>query len=147
MRVGAEVFGALKEILRKKGLTFAVGDEGGFAPDLLNNERALKLIVQAIKTSGYIPGKNVFIALDIAASEFYKNNKYYFLSKKTASSADKIIRVLDSWVKKYPIISIEDGLDEDDWENWGKMTKKMGKRISIVGDDLFVTNPSFSKRD
>ncbi len=140
IRMGSEVFHSLASILREKGYNTAVGDEGGFAPDLVNNEQALKLLVKAIEASGYVPGKNVFLAMDVAASEFYRNGKYYFVNQKQSSSADKMIRILDSWLKKYPIISVEDPLAEDDWENWAVLTKKMKKDISVVGDDLFVTN-------
>jgi enolase len=140
VRIGSQVFHSLAQILSKKGLNTAVGDEGGFAPDLLNNEHALKLLVQAIKAAGFTPGKHVAIAMDVAASEFYKSGKYYLMSNNQASTADKMIRVLESWVRKYPIISIEDPLDEDDWEAWQVCTKRLGKKVSVVGDDLFVTN-------
>lgn len=140
VRMGSQIFHSLASILNQKGYNTAVGDEGGFAPDLLNNERALQLIMQAIKASGFKPGKNVYLALDIAASEFYRSGKYYFVSNKQASTADKMMRILESWVKKYPILSIEDALAEDDWENWAILTKKLGKKVSLVGDDLFVTN-------
>lgn len=140
VRIGSQVFHSLAQILSKKGLNTAVGDEGGFAPDLTNNEQALKLLVQAIKAAGFVPGKHVAIAMDVAASEFYRGGNYYLMSSKQASSADKMIRTLSSWVKKYPIISIEDPLDEDDWDNWKIATKKLGSKISVVGDDLFVTN-------
>ena len=140
VRMGSQIFHSLAAILREKGLNTAVGDEGGFAPELVNNEQALKLLVKAIQQSGFVPGKNVFLAMDVAASEFYRGGKYYFVSQRQASSADKMIRVLESWVKKYPILSIEDPLAEDDWENWSLFTKKLGKKAAVVGDDLFVTN-------
>ncbi len=140
VRMGSQIFHSLASILNQKGYSTAVGDEGGFAPDLLNNERAVQLIIQAIKTSGFIPGRNVYLALDIAASEFYRGGKYYFTSPRQASRPDKMIRILEGWVKKYPILSIEDPLAEDDWENWKILTKKIGKKVKIVGDDLFVTN-------
>lgn len=140
VRMGSQIFHALSALLHEKGYPTAVGDEGGFAPDLLNNERAMQLIIKAIQNAGFIPGKNVFLALDIAASEFYRGQKYYFMSSKEASSAEKVIRILESWVKKYPIISIEDALAEDDWENWALISKKLAKKIVLVGDDLFVTN-------
>lgn len=140
IRMGSQVFHSLKSILNEKGYTTSVGDEGGFAPDLLNNERALQLIIKAIKESGFVPGKHIYLGLDIAASEFYRGDKYYFNSPSQASSADKMIRILDSWVKQYPIMSIEDPLAEDDWENWKLLTKRIGKRVVVVGDDLFVTN-------
>lgn len=140
VRMGSQIFHSLASILREKGYNTAVGDEGGFAPNLLNNEQALKLLMSAIKESGFIPGKDVYLALDIAASEFYRNGKYYFINQKQASSASKIIGILSGWVKKYPIISIEDALSEDDWKNWVFLTKELGKKIALVGDDLFVTN-------
>ncbi|MFA5211244.1 MAG: phosphopyruvate hydratase [Patescibacteria group bacterium] len=140
VRMGAEIFHALAGLLNQKGYATSVGDEGGFAPDLLNNERAIEFVLNAIKTAGYLPGKNVFLALDIAASEFYRDNKYYFFGKKEAISGEKMIGILETWVKKYPFVSIEDALAEDDWTNWELLTKKLGKKISLVGDDLFVTN-------
>ena len=146
VRMGSQIFHSLAGILNKKGYSTGVGDEGGFAPDLLNNERALQLLIQAIKASGFIPGKHVHLAMDIAASEFCRKGKYYFSNQKTAYTAEKVSRVLESWVKKYPIISIEDPLAEDDWDNWKKMTKKLGKKTTIVGDDIFVTNPKRIKQ-
>lgn len=140
VRMGSQIFHSLAGILNKKGYSTAVGDEGGFAPDLLNNERALQLLMQAIKSAGFEPGKHVHLAMDIAASEFCRKGKYYFDNKKTTYTAEKVTRVLDSWIRKYPIISIEDPLSEDDWDNWKKLTKKLGKKVTIVGDDLFVTN-------
>ncbi|MFZ2190164.1 MAG: phosphopyruvate hydratase [Candidatus Magasanikiibacteriota bacterium] len=140
VRMGSQIFHSLAQILNQKGYSTGVGDEGGFAPDLLNNERALQLLMQAIKASGFIPGKNVFLAMDVASSEFYQHGKYYFESKKQGYTAEKMIRTYSSWIKKYPILSIEDGLSEDDWDNWKILTKELGKKISLVGDDLFVTN-------
>jgi len=140
VRIGSQIFHSLAAILNQKGYSTAVGDEGGFAPDLLNNERAIQLIMEAIKVSGFVPGKQVFIGLDAAASEFYKHNKYYFFDKKQGCSADKMLRTYEAWIKKYPILFIEDGLAEDDWDNWKIMTKQLGKRITLVGDDIFVTN-------
>ncbi|MFH1286574.1 MAG: phosphopyruvate hydratase [Candidatus Magasanikbacteria bacterium] len=140
VRIGSQIFHTLGQLLQDKRYNTGVGDEGGYAPDLTNNEHALKIIMQAIKIAGFKPGKNVFIAMDVAASEFAKGGKYYFLNKKTGWTASKMIRIFESWLKKYPIISIEDPLDEDDWENWAEFTKKAGKKISVVGDDLFVTN-------
>jgi enolase len=113
---------------------------------LANNERALKLIIQAIEISGYVPGKNVFIGLDVAASEFYKNGKYYFENQKEGLAPDKLLKIYNTWVNKYPILSIEDGLAEDDWENWAKLTKQLGKKVKLIGDDLFVTNVKRLKR-
>jgi enolase len=140
VRMASQIFHSLQAILAERGYSTGVGDEGGFAPNLPNNEYALKLIVDAIKQSGWTPGKHVYIGLDVAASEFYKDEKYYFASSKQASSADKMIRTLGEWIKKYPILSIEDPLDEDDWDNWTAFTKAYGKQITVVGDDLFVTN-------
>lgn len=140
IRMGSQIFHSLAAILNQKGLSTAVGDEGGFAPDLLNNERALQLLVQAIKSAGFVPGKQVFISLDMAASEFYRHGRYYFESKKQGYTAEKMMRVLENWTKKYPLLSVEDGLAEDDWENWAILTKKFGKKLTLIGDDLFVTN-------
>lgn len=140
VRMGAQIFHALAKILSQKGYATSVGDEGGFAPELANNERGLQVIMAAIKEAGFEPGKNVFLGLDVAASEFFSHGQYYFLSKKQGQSSDKMITAYSQWTKKYPLISIEDGLAEDDWEGWNKMTKKMGKDTILVGDDLFVTN-------
>lgn len=140
VRMGSQIFHSLAALLRDKGYNTAVGDEGGFAPELVNNEQALKLLVQAIEKAGFIPGRQVFLALDVAASEFYRGGKYYFFSQRQASTADKIMRVLEEWLGKYPILSIEDPLAEDDWANWQIFTKQAGKRLTVVGDDLFVTN-------
>ncbi len=140
VRMGSQIFHALAGLLSQKGYAISVGDEGGFAPELLNNERALQLIMEAIKLAGFEPGKQVFLGLDLAASEFYNHNKYYFLNKKQAWGADKMIANLAHWVKKYPLISIEDGLSEDDWANWKLLTKELGGKVTLVGDDIFVTN-------
>ncbi len=140
VRMGSQIFHSLAAILNQKGLSTAVGDEGGFAPDLLNNERALQLLVQAIKSAGFVPGKHVFISLDMAASEFFRHGRYYFESKKQGYTAEKMMRVLEGWIKKYPLLSVEDGLAEDDWENWAILTKQFGKKLTLIGDDLFVTN-------
>ena len=140
VRMGSQIFHSLAALLRDKGYNTAVGDEGGFAPELVNNEQALKLLVQAIQKAGFIPGRQVFLALDVAASEFYRGGKYYFCSPRQASSADKLMQVFSEWLGKYPILSIEDPLSEDDWENWQILTKKVGQRLTLVGDDLFVTN-------
>jgi len=142
MRMGAETFHALKDILKKKGLATSVGDEGGFAPDLKANEQALELIVQAVRKAGYKPGKDIFIALDPAASEFYVKGKYDLASEKKKLSSGKMVALYKKWVKAYPIISIEDGLAEDDWDGWTAMTEELGYAVQIVGDDIFVTNPA-----
>lgn len=138
LRAGAEVFHSLKSILKKKGLNTAVGDEGGFAPDLKNNEEAIVLIIQAIEAAGYAPGRDIFIALDAAASEFYSEGYYKFEDKKMSSS--DIISYYDSLIDKYPVLSIEDGLSEKDWDGWKEMTDRLGSRVQLVGDDIFVTN-------
>ncbi len=140
VRMGAQIFHALASILSQKGYKTAVGDEGGFAPELLNNERALQVIMEAIKSSGFEPGKQVFLGLDVAASEFHHHDKYYFLNNKQGWTSEKMIGVYKQWSKKYPLVSIEDGLSEDDWSGWSKLTKEIGKNVNLVGDDLFVTN-------
>lgn len=146
VQMGAETFHALKKILQKKGLNTAVGDEGGFAPDLNSNQEAIELIMGAIKSAGYTPGKDIGIALDAAASEFYKSGKYVLKSEKKKLSSEKMIDYYEDLVDKYPILSIEDGLAEQDWDNWVLMTDRLGASIQIVGDDIFVTNPEiFSK--
>ncbi len=149
IRMGAETFHALKEVLSEKGHTTSVGDEGGFAPDLGSNEEPLELMVEAIKRAGFKPGEDMVLAMDVAASEFYDADKgVYDLSKSSGETltADELIDFLETLVDKYPIVSIEDGLAEDDWEGWIKLTDRLGDRIQIVGDDLFVTNPSFLKK-
>ncbi len=146
IRCGAEIFHALKKVLGDRGLNTAVGDEGGFAPDLPSNEAAIEVIIQAIEAAGYTPGKDVFIAIDAAASEFYKNGKYELTSEGKSLTAAEFVDVLASWVDKYPILSIEDGLDESDWDGWAVMTEKLGDKIQLVGDDLFVTNTKILKR-
>jgi enolase len=140
MRCGAEIFQALKNLLDKKGMSTTVGDEGGFAPNLPNNEAALKLIIEAIEASGYTPGSQVAIGLDCAASEFFKDGKYDLASEKLKLSAKEFTDYLAAWVDKYPIVSIEDGMAEGDWEGWKILTSRLGKKVQIVGDDLFVTN-------
>ncbi len=139
LQMNAEVFHSLKAILKKRGLVTSVGDEGGFAPNLASNEEAFIVIVEAIKTAGYIPGKDIYLAIDAAASSFYKDGKYLFEGKKVSS--DAMIKYYESMIDKYPICSIEDGLAENDWTGWKKMTAKLGSKIQIVGDDVFVTNP------
>ncbi len=146
IRYGAEVFHALKKVLHDRGLNTAVGDEGGFAPDLPSNEAALEIIIEAIEAAGYVPGKDIYIAIDAAASEFYKDGKYELTSEGKSLTAAEFVDVLASWVDKYPILSIEDGLDESDWEGWAIMSQKLGNKIQLVGDDLFVTNTEILKR-
>ncbi|MFO7181777.1 MAG: phosphopyruvate hydratase, partial [Pseudomonadota bacterium] len=139
LRCGAEVFHNLKSILKKEGLTTAVGDEGGFAPRLGSNEEALKRILQAIEAAGYKPGEDVALALDCAASEFYNKSGTYTFDKKEVSAAE-LAEIYVDLTKRYPIVSIEDGFAEDDWEGWKLLTEKIGSRVQLVGDDLFVTN-------
>ncbi|MEK7648843.1 MAG: phosphopyruvate hydratase [Patescibacteria group bacterium] len=141
VRKGAEIFHALHDLLKKKGLLTLVGDEGGFAPTLSANEKALSYIVKAIELAGYIPGKDAYLGMDLAASEFYdqKSNLYYLTPSKGLRS-DQMIELLEMWRKKYPIILAEDPLSEDDWDGWQTLTRKLGKKLIVVGDDLFVTN-------
>ena len=138
IRMGAEIFHNLKNILKEKGLNTNVGDEGGFAPDLNNNEEAIKLIIKAIKKAGYKPGEEVNIALDVAASELYKAGKYYLNNKEYTT--DELIEYYSKLVEKYPIVSIEDPVDQDDWKGFKKITEVLGDKIQIVGDDMFTTN-------
>jgi len=141
LRIGVEVFHALAGVLKSKGLSTAVGDEGGFAPDLKSNDEAVEMLLAAIKKAGYRPGKDVKIALDPAASSFFQKNKYVFSkSDGSVKSGAEMIQFFEDWVNRYPIFSIEDGLAEDDWASWKKMTEKLGDRVQLVGDDLFVTN-------
>ena len=141
VQMGAETFHSLKKILKDKGLNTAVGDEGGFAPDLDANETAIAYIIRAIEAAGYKPGKDIGIGLDAAASEFYKNGKYVLKSENKRLSAEKMIDYYEQLIDKYPILSIEDGLAEQDWKNWELMTSRLGSYTQIVGDDIFVTNP------
>ncbi len=138
LRAGSEIFNTLKGILKKRGLSSSVGDEGGFAPDLKKNEEALQLILEAITASGYEPGKEVYLALDVASSEFFEGGKYEFESKKI--TAGDLIDYYSELVSKYPIVSIEDGMAENDWDGWKKLTDALGGKIQLVGDDVFVTN-------
>ena len=141
VRMGAEVFHALKKVLVKRKLSTGVGDEGGFAPDLASDEDALKVVVEAIESAGYAPGTQMAIALDCAASELYKAGSYTFKKSGAGTrSADGMIELYSSWLEEYPIVSIEDGLAEDDWDGWAKLTSALGHRLQLVGDDLFVTN-------
>lgn len=144
LQMGTEVFHHLKDVLKKKGYSTNVGDEGGFAPNLKSNEEAIEVILMAIEKAGYKPGKDIYIALDPAASEFYlPKEKLYHLHKSTGDklTPSQMVDYWTDWTKKYPIISIEDGMDEDDWEGWKLLTDSIGDKIQIVGDDLFVTNP------
>ena len=140
LRYGAEIFHALKKILHEKGLATTVGDEGGFAPSLPTNESALEIIIESIKKAGYIPGKDIVLALDVAATELYKDGKYHLTRENKILTSIEMVAFYENLCSKYPIVSIEDGLAEDDWDGYKIMTEKLGKKIQIVGDDLFVTN-------
>jgi enolase len=149
LRWGVEVFHNLKTVLKKNGYSTAVGDEGGFAPNLKSNEEALERILEAITAAGYKPGEQISIALDPAASEFYDraSKKYVFKkSDKSARSSEEMVRFWENWVRQYPIVSIEDGLAEDDWDGWKILTREVGKKIQLIGDDIFVTNPKIFAR-
>jgi enolase len=140
LQMGTEVFHSLKKILHKRGLNTSVGDEGGFAPSLPSNEAAIEVILEAAEAAGYKPGKDIAIAIDGAATELYKDGIYNLASEKRKLSSAEMVDFYATWLKKYPIVSIEDGFGEDDWEGWKLMTKKIGSKVQIVGDDLFVTN-------
>lgn len=140
IRYGCEIFHSLKSILAEHGLNTAVGDEGGFAPNLASNEAAIELITQAIKKAGYTPGDDVFLGVDCASSEFYQDGKYVLAAENKSLTSEEFVDLLASWVDKYPIISIEDGMDENDWQGWKLLTDKIGDKVQLVGDDLFVTN-------
>jgi enolase len=140
IRYGAEVFHTLKKILQEKGLTTAVGDEGGFAPSVANHEEAIKLIIQAIEQAGYEPGTQIALGLDCAASEFYKDGQYHLDGEGLVLSSLDFTNLLETWCDKYPIISIEDAMAENDWDGWATLTQVLGKKVQLVGDDLFVTN-------
>lgn len=142
LRMGTEVFHNLKSVLKSKGYNTAVGDEGGFAPNLNSNEEALKTIMEAIEKAGYVAGKDIFLALDVASSEMYENGKYHFKGEGKIYSSEELVNYYCDLVEKYPIISIEDGLSEDDWDGWKLLTEKIGNKVQLVGDDLFVTNYS-----
>ncbi len=140
IRYGVEVFHVLKKLLKSQGLSTAVGDEGGFAPDLANNEMALELLMQAIEAAGYKPGKDIYLGLDMASSEFYKDGQYFLAAENVHLSNTQLIDKIEGWVSKYPIISIEDAMAENDWSGWASLTQRLGKQVQLVGDDLFVTN-------
>lgn len=141
LRMCAEIFHSLKKVLGGKGLNTAVGDEGGFAPNLTSNEEALQVIIEAIEAAGYKPGEEVCLAMDVAATEMFKEDgKYHLEGEGVVKTAEEMVAFYDAMIEKYPIISIEDGLSEDDWEGWKLMTDKLGSKVQLVGDDLFVTN-------
>jgi enolase len=145
VRYGAEVFHALKQILHDKGMSVAVGDEGGFAPNVASHEAAILLILEAIDKAGFVAGEQIALGLDCAASEFYKDGKYHLEGEGLTLSSAEWIDMMATWVDKYPIISIEDGMAENDWDGWKLLTERLGKQVQIVGDDLFVTNTKILK--
>jgi enolase len=141
LRMGVETFHSLKSVLKKKGFATSVGDEGGFAPNIKSNEEAFDLILEAIQKAGYKPGQQIYLALDVAASEFYEEKKYHFKKSSGAKlDTDQVIKLYESWSKQYPIVSIEDGMAEDDWQGWIALTSALGEKVQLVGDDVFVTN-------
>jgi enolase len=142
VRYGAEVFHILKKLLHQKGLNTAVGDEGGFAPDLPSNEAAIEIILEAITQAGYHPGKDIYLGLDVASSEFYKDGRYHLASENKHLTSDEFVDYLAQWVNRFPILTIEDGMAENDWNGWKLLTEKLGKHVQLVGDDVFVTNPA-----
>jgi enolase len=146
LRCGAEVFHALKKLLTDRGLSTAVGDEGGFAPRLPKHEAAIEVVLEAIEAAGYRPAEQVALALDCASSEFYEDGEYTLAAEGLSMNAEKFVDFLSGWVEKYPIISIEDGMAEDDWDGWRLLTKRLGKKVQLVGDDLFVTNTKFIRQ-
>ena len=145
LRYGAEIFHTLKKVLHARGLNTAVGDEGGFAPDLASNEEAIEVILEAITTAGYEAGKDIFLGLDVASSEFYKDGIYTLSSEGRAFNSAEFTDYLADWVEKYPIITIEDGMAENDWDGWAILTERLGNKVQLVGDDLFVTNTTIFK--
>ncbi len=147
LRMGTEVFYSLKEILKKRGLVTAVGDEGGFAPSLSSHEEAIKLLIEAIGVAGYEPGRDVVLALDAASSSFYRDGSYHFkVEEPRQRRADDLVAWYDDWSKRFPLFSIEDGLAEEDWDGWKRLTDRVGDRLQLVGDDLFVTNRTLLQR-
>ncbi|MGZ4960189.1 MAG: phosphopyruvate hydratase [Methylomonas sp.] len=145
IRYGAEVFHNLAKVLKSKGLATTVGDEGGFAPNLRSNEEAIEVILEAIEKAGYKAGQDIYLGMDAAASEYFENGQYFLSAENRKFNSEEMVDFLAAWVDKYPIISIEDGLDENDWDGWKYQTEKLGNRIQLVGDDLFVTNPAILK--
>ena len=140
LRWGVEVFHTLKGVLKSRGMSTSVGDEGGFAPNLPSNEAALELIMQSIEKAGFRPGRDIWLGLDAASSEFHKDGRYHLASEDKHLSSAEFVDYLAAWVDRYPILTIEDGMAEDDWDGWKLLTDKLGKRVQLVGDDLFVTN-------
>jgi enolase len=140
LRCGAEIFQTLKKMLDREGMSTSVGDEGGFAPNLPNNEAAIQWILRAIEEAGYMPGSDVMVGLDCAASEFYKDGKYRFEAEKLSYTSEQFVDLLAGWCDKYPIITVEDGMSEQDWDGWELLTERLGNRVQLVGDDIFVTN-------
>jgi enolase len=147
LRAGVEIFHTLRGILKKRGLATGVGDEGGFAPNLKSNREAVEIVLEAVRQAGYALGETVYLALDVASSEFYENGKYVFKkSGDTTRGSDEMVRMYEDWTREYPIISIEDGVAEGDWPGWQALTRALGSRVQLVGDDVFVTNPSILER-
>ena len=147
LRAGTEIFHALRSILKKAGHSTGVGDEGGFAPNLKSNREALDLVVAAIGKAGFAAGRDIFVALDVASSELWDNGKYVFKKSGEATrSADEMVQMYTEWVRDYPIVSIEDGVAEGDWDGWKALTRVLGNRVQLVGDDVFVTNPEILRR-
>ncbi|MGL6291577.1 MAG: phosphopyruvate hydratase [Silanimonas sp.] len=146
LRAGTEIFHALKSVLKGRGLSTAVGDEGGFAPDLKSNEEAIEVILEAIGKAGYTAGEDVMLGLDVASSEFFENGKYNLVGEGKRLSTEQFVDFLAGWSREYPIISIEDGMSEHDWDGWAQLTRAVGERVQLVGDDLFVTNPKILKQ-
>ncbi len=146
LRYGVEIFHALKSVLKSEGFSTAVGDEGGFAPNLKGNQHALDTIMQAIETVGFTAGKEIYLGVDVASSEFYQSGEYYLAAEDKRLDSSAFVDYLTSWVDNYPIISIEDGMDESDWQGWHQLTERLGKKIQLVGDDLFVTNTKILAR-
>ena len=146
IRYGTEVFHTLKKVLLEKGLSTGIGDEGGFAPEADSNEAGVQLIMEAIERAGYTAGKDIYLGLDVASSEFYRDGRYHLSAENVAYTAPEFVDYLAKWVDQYPILSIEDGMDEGDWDGWQALTKRFGKQIQLTGDDLFVTNPEILKK-
>ncbi len=146
IRIGAEVFHNLKSVLKKRGYNTSVGDEGGFAPNLKSNEEAVQVILEAVQKAGYKPGQDVFLGLDAAASEFYENGVYDLKGEGKKISSEEMVAFYEGWIKQYPIITIEDGMSEKDWKGWKLLTDRLGSRVQLVGDDIFVTNTSIFKK-